>query len=179
MVEVMTEKGYVETSVGDVLKRAVVSRQSFYQLFDSKFDCFIAAYDKAADLLLRRLLESVGGEGPNDPLARFERAVTAYLDALAEEWPYARLFLVEVYAAGPQAIRRRRETQDTLAGVFADVMGAGGDDARFTCQLVVAATSTMVTTAVAENDPGALRALGPRLIEHVRWLWHAGAFRDR
>jgi AcrR family transcriptional regulator len=78
----MTEKGYVATSVADVLRRSGGSRQSFYQVFDSKLDCFMAAFDVARDLLMQRLLEMVGAdehgvpsrEVAGDPLQRFEWA---------------------------------------------------------------------------------------------------------
>jgi AcrR family transcriptional regulator len=184
MAEVMAEKGYVATSVADVLKRSGVSRQSFYQVFDSKIDCFMAAFDVAGDLLMRRLLEMVGADergvpGPEaagDPLQRFERAFTAYLEALAIELPYTRLFLIEVYAAGPEAIGRRGELQAAITANLADLMGVTDDAGRFACQLIVAGTSTLVTQAVADNDLEALRAIGPSVIDHVRTLWKAGAF---
>lgn len=164
----MTEKGYVGTSVEDVLKRARVSRQSFYGLFSSKLDCFMAAFDKASELL-RRQLEGAA-EGGGDPAARFERAFTAYLEALASEPGYARLFLVEVYAAGPEAVQRRSEIQHDLAGALADMMGVTGEKSRFACQIVVSAVGAMVTPAVAAGDMDALRAVGPPVIEHVRLL---------
>lgn len=184
MAEVMAEKGYVATSVADVLQRSGVSRQSFYQVFDDKLDCFMTAFAVAGDVLLRRLLEVVGADehgvpGPEvagGPVRRFERALAAYLEVLATELPYARLFLVEVYAAGPAAIQRRSELQGVITAALADLMGVTDDTGRFTCQMIVAATSTQVTKPVAENDPEALRAIGPSLIAHVRTLWKAGAF---
>jgi AcrR family transcriptional regulator len=184
MAEVMAEKGYVATSVADVLRRSGVSRQSFYQVFDSKLDCFMAAFDTAGDLLVRRVLEMVGAEehggpGPEaagDPLRRFGQAFTAYLEALAIELPYTRLFLIEVYAAGP-AIKRRGELQAAITETLADLMGVTDDAGRFTCRLIVAGTSALVTKAIADNDLEALHAIGPPLIDHVRTLWKAGAFR--
>ncbi|NKZ03175.1 TetR/AcrR family transcriptional regulator [Actinomadura latina] len=173
MAAAMAEKGYVGTSVEDVLKRARVSRQSFYGLFSSKLDCFMAAFDKASELLILRLEGAVAGEG--DPAARFERVVTAYLEALASEPGYARLFLVEVYAAGPEAIRRRSEIQQDLADALVGLMGVSGRAAEFACQVVVAAVSSMVTPAVAAGDMEALRAVGPPIVDHVRLLLRSGA----
>lgn len=181
MAASMTEKGYVGTSVEDVLKRARVSRQSFYVLFSSKLDCFMAAFDKAGELLMRRLESSAEGftddltDGGGDAAARFEKIVTAYLDALASEPGYARLFLVEVYAAGPEAFQRRTEIQQVLARALASFMGVTGQAGEFACQVIVSAVSTMVTTAVAAGDMDALRAIGPPIIEHVRLLLRSGA----
>lgn len=176
MAEVMAEKGYAATSVGDVLRRSGVSRQSFYQVFASKLDCFMATFERAGDLLTRRVLEVAGPAAGGGPLSRFERALTAYLDALATELPYARLFLVEVYAAGPTAIRRRGELQAATSALLADLMGVTTEQGRFTCRMIVAAAGTLVTRAATDNDPGALHAVGPPLMDHVRILWKAGAF---
>ncbi|GAA2141812.1 TetR/AcrR family transcriptional regulator [Actinomadura napierensis] len=187
MAEVMAEKGYVATSVADVLQRSGVSRQSFYQVFDGKLDCFMAAFDVARDMLFQHLLEMIGGgEGgvpaPGSgagPMDRFEQAFTAYLEALAIELPYTRLFLVEVYAAGAEAVRRRADLQNSITEMLADMLGARDEEGRFTCRMIVAATSTLVTNAVAENDLDALRAIGPPLVRNVRTLWDAGALGNR
>jgi AcrR family transcriptional regulator len=187
MAQVMAEKGYVATSVADVLKRSGVSRQTFYQVFTDKLDCFMAAFDQAAEFLLLGLLGVIeaderglpGPEAEGDPLQWFEQAFTAYLEALALDLPYTRLFLVEVYAAGPEAIQRRTSLQTTITTMMADLMGVTSEAARFTCEMIVAATSTLVTNAVINNDLEALRALGPPVLEYVRTLWNAGAFGDR
>ena len=47
MAEVMAEKGYALTSVADVLRRARVSRETFYELYSSKEDCFMSVFDAA------------------------------------------------------------------------------------------------------------------------------------
>ena len=49
MAEVMAQKGYVATTVGDVLRAAKVSRETFYEQFDSKEDCFMSALEAAID----------------------------------------------------------------------------------------------------------------------------------
>ncbi|WP_433475358.1 TetR/AcrR family transcriptional regulator [Spirillospora sp. CA-142024] len=174
MAAAMAEKGYVATSVEDVLKRARVSRQSFYGLFSSKLDCFMAAFDQASEFLRLHLQDTIQQITAGDAAERFERAFTTYLETLALDPGYARLFLVEVYAAGPEAVRRRTEVQHVLAEGLADLMGVTGETARFACQIVVSAVSTMVTPAVAEGDMEALRAVGPPVVEHMRLLLRSG-----
>jgi hypothetical protein len=46
---------------------------------------------------------------------RTRRLIGAYLDALAEEPTLTRMFLVEVYAAGPDAVQRRVDSQQRVA----------------------------------------------------------------
>src|SRR6266568_1139748 len=79
----MAEKGYVETSVADVLRRARVSRETFYQQFSSKQDCFVAAFETAASVILARTQRAAIERGTAGE--RFESALGAYLDALASE----------------------------------------------------------------------------------------------
>jgi AcrR family transcriptional regulator len=183
LADVMSEKGFVATSVEDVLKRAAVSRQSFYQLFSSKLDCFMAAFNLGVGLLEDLLAattkdaeKDVERDGGTDPLARFEQFVGGYLETLAAGPAYARLFIVEVYAAGPVAIARRIEFQRLLADALADLFAVETEAGRFACQVIISATSTMVTGPLVADDLTALRAVGPPLIEHVRLLWESGVF---
>jgi len=54
MIEVVSERGYPETRVVDVIEVAGVSRKTFYELFSSKEDCFLATYDVLLGNLLPR-----------------------------------------------------------------------------------------------------------------------------
>ena len=52
MAEVMAQKGYVATSVADVLRAAKVSRETFYEQFESKEDCFMSAHAAAVEVVM-------------------------------------------------------------------------------------------------------------------------------
>lgn len=184
LAKVMVDKGYARTSVEDVLKKAGVSRRAFYQLFESKLDCFLGAFGAASEILQQRMLAPAGVDSAGqlgaagDPMDLFERIISSYLCVLTEELPYARLFLVEAYAAGPEAVRRRAEVQADIADAFVALVGATGPAGRFTCAMIIAAVSSMVTVPLARNDPDSLQKIGPPVIEYVRRLWHAGAFTE-
>src|SRR3954466_2599731 len=81
MAETMARKGYAATSVSEVLRTAGVSRETFYEQFASKEDCFMAAFEAAVG----SVLGAMGGAGGD-----FPRALRAYLDALAADPAYAR-----------------------------------------------------------------------------------------
>src|SRR2546430_12063506 len=104
MVEAVAEKGYLSTSVADVIARARASRETFYEHFENKQDCFLAAYDEAVRQLTEAMQGAAAAEAP--PAQRFEQVLGRYLDAIAAEPGLARAFLIEVYAAGPDAWRR-------------------------------------------------------------------------
>jgi AcrR family transcriptional regulator len=174
MAEAMWSKGYVGTPVADIIKRAGVSRETFYQLYPDKLASFLAAFDLVGEVLLERLGTSLAE--PGEPIERFERAVDAYLDTLASEPGYARLFLVEVHAAGPEAMARRAVIQRRIVDALVDLLDVRSDSGRFTCQMLVAAVSAMVTGPLVAGDLHALRALAPPLLDHVRRLDAAGMF---
>ena len=107
MIEVVSEKGYPDTRVVDVIGLAGVSRKTFYELFNSKEDCFLATYD----VLLGNLLEDTARgyeSNPGSPWAeRVAAALGELLKHLAEHPDEARFAIVEVLAAGPRALARR------------------------------------------------------------------------
>jgi AcrR family transcriptional regulator len=107
MIEVVSERGYGDTRVVDVIELAGVSRKTFYEQFSSKEECFLATYDT---LLVNLLGDTVRGfeSKPRAPWA--ERVAAGLLELLvhlAEHPDEARFAIVEVFAAGPKALARR------------------------------------------------------------------------
>jgi AcrR family transcriptional regulator len=104
MVAAVDANGYEGTRVADVVKLSGVSRSAFYKHFDDKLDCFLATLDETAALAYRHLARAY-----DETLHWEERlrgVADAFLDLLLEQPAAARLCLVEVYAAGPQAVQR-------------------------------------------------------------------------
>src|SRR5205085_1563328 len=83
VVRVVAANGYEQTTVGDILEEAGVGRESFYELFESRRDCMLAAHALLVDDLEARVREAYLGEGPF-PL-RLRAAVAAALDWFAED----------------------------------------------------------------------------------------------
>jgi AcrR family transcriptional regulator len=172
MAEAVREHGYVGTPVAEVLRRAGVSRETFYRFYDGKLDCFLATFDLIGEILTDHLARALDGSG--DPLERWEQSFEAYLELLAAEPGFARIVLVEVHAAGPEAMARRAAIQDRIVDSLVGLFGARSDQARFACQTIVAAVSAMVTGPLVAGDADALRALRDPVVGHVRALHAAG-----
>jgi AcrR family transcriptional regulator len=162
LADVLTERGYVDTPVAAVLERAGVSRETFYQQFGSKQDCFIAALEDAIGRLADSL-DTVLSETTGTPLERYEALLAGYLDAVAARPPIARLFLIETYAAGPEAMRRRLELQQQFVDAVAHIFGARTAAGRFAAEALVATTISGVTARFVTDDGRGLTALRPRL----------------
>lgn len=171
--DAMSEKGYARTVVEDIIKRAGVSRETFYRMFGSKLDCFMAAFERASDVLIGRI-EGGPIAAAGDPVGRFAALFDAYLNGLAAQPNWARLFLIEVHAAGPDAIAARLRQTSRFTDAVALLLGAKSDEGRFACRTIVAATSAMLTGPLVSGDMDELRAIGPQMVAHVRALHDAG-----
>lgn len=106
-VDVVAERGYPETRVVDIIKRAGVSRKTFYELFDDMEDCFLAAFDVAAGLL-QKVTNDGYESAPDAPWAeRVRLGLANFLQIIADRPTAAKFCIVDVLAAGPKALARR------------------------------------------------------------------------
>jgi AcrR family transcriptional regulator len=108
----VAEHGYQDASVADVIKRAGVSRKTFYAQFEDKEACFVVAYDEHVRRLQAIALDAFDAQDEWVPALR--AGLTALLNALAYDPAVARVCFVEVLAAGPKAAQRRNEAMRTL-----------------------------------------------------------------
>ena len=161
MTDAVAEKGYAKTAVADVLKRAGVSRATFYAQFTDKEDCFRAAFESIAAMLAEVLagqLAYLAETKPElDPVGRIEAILSLYLDLMSHAPSFAKTFLIEVYAAGPVAIEQRRKSTEGFVDLViealdgADLPGSE-DEQRFTVQAFIGAVSALVTSLIGANE---------------------------
>jgi AcrR family transcriptional regulator len=115
-IRVAAAKGYAATTIADLTKAAGISRTTFYEQFEDRESCFLAAYENAVDAIVRRVNAAYEAEERWPQRAR--AGLAALLEALAEEPDVARLALVDVGSAGPAAQRRQRAAVQRLAPLF-------------------------------------------------------------
>jgi len=107
-IVVIARYGYRQGSIARIVAQAGVSRATFYQHFEDKEACFLAAY-RAVTERIQQDVRKVGSEerGGADPTGL--RDVLARLLANADREPAAaRVVLLEALAAGP-AVRAEHE----------------------------------------------------------------------
>lgn len=153
---VMGVKGYSNTTVDDLIKNAGVSRATFYQHFESKQDCFMAGYARMQAHVIGAILDA---PTTGTSMQRFGVMLDKYLGFMALDPPTARLYLVEVYSAGPEAMRRRFELQQEFVSGVARLFNARSQTDRFACKALVAAISSLVTNALTDGCPEEILAL--------------------
>ncbi len=104
LAEAVAEKGYAAVTLTDIVKGAKVSRRVFYANFESKEQCFLAAFEVVVDHLRELVAAAVEGiEGWSEQAVAATRAVLSFL---AVEPDLARLCLVESRGAGPAVTAR-------------------------------------------------------------------------
>ena len=141
MAEAVAQQGYGAASVADVIERAGVSRKTFYEHFRDKEECFLAAYDTGVEMLIATMREA------GDTL---RARIRAFLATLAAEPAFARTFIIEVGAAGPRALQRRREVHAAFAAL------TGGTPEALAC---VGATNELIAHEIADGRTAELPAL--------------------
>ncbi|TYK50862.1 TetR/AcrR family transcriptional regulator [Actinomadura decatromicini] len=174
MTDAVGEKGYARTSVADVLKRAHVSRETFYEHFTDKQACFLAAYQAAADRIVGVVNDALADTGV-PVMGRLEAALRGYLRELAADGGAARTFLLEVYAAGPAAAALRFRVQrgfvELIAGLLIeDERFRAQPDPEFACGMLIGGIASMVTGKVALGEHATLPKLCAPILAHVSAL---------
>ena len=122
VVRVTASKGYEATSVADILEEAGVGRESFYELFDDKQDCMLAAHAVLVDHLEAAVKAAYDGPGPWP--SRVRKSVAAMLDWFAADPAAARVTIIELAAIG--AVSRERFQEDFRR--FIKLLEDGRDD---------------------------------------------------
>jgi AcrR family transcriptional regulator len=124
MTEAVVEQGAGSMTVGHIVARAGVSRRTFYELFEDREDCFLAALDDAVAHAAVVVLPAYSGETVWREQIR--AGLAALLELFDEEPGLARLCVVEALGAGPRALEHRARVLDILI----DVVDRGSAEAK-------------------------------------------------
>ncbi len=108
MVRVAAAKGYEATTVTDVIEVAGVSRETFYEMFEDKEECFLEGYDAVMDVLVAHVSTAYEATSHEPWPERVAAVLRALVELLSSEADIARMAMVEVTAAGDDARSRYR-----------------------------------------------------------------------
>jgi AcrR family transcriptional regulator len=108
----IAEKGYRNTTVADIVRRARTSRRTFYEHFAGKEGCFVALITDANAEMIRQITAAVDFSAPWDGQVR--QAVEAWV-ACSEAEPALMLsWIRDVPSLGDAARRLQREVMDAF-----------------------------------------------------------------
>ncbi|MFI6173335.1 TetR/AcrR family transcriptional regulator [Nocardia sp. NPDC051052] len=172
VLEAVAERGYGETTVGDIVARANVSRRTFYQLFRGRDDCFTEAFEAAVDLVLGELDTSVQAMPRSEWRALIRTTLETYLQVLSDNGIYARALHIECLVAGPIVAEQRRQMKTLLAhrmrAAFRIGRGEGDIPADIPPDIfdaLIGAVDDRIRDCLEGPGPQALPALGAHLYQ--------------
>lgn len=163
LTEAVAEHGYAGTTVAHIVKGARVSRETFYERFSGKAECYQAAYEHAIGELLEDAAAAL--RGPGTPLERLDRTLAVYLETLSARPAVARAFILERHGAAKPAHDFAAASNDAFADKLTDLFGT---DDRFACVAFLAMLNNLVQVRVAAGDVDSLPELREPLIRVVR-----------
>jgi AcrR family transcriptional regulator len=182
-VAVVSEQGFERLTVARVTERARVSRRTFYDIFEDREDCFLAAFDEAVAELAGKVVPAFEREGRWREKIR--AGLAALLEALDAHPNVCSLVVVDALAAGRSVAERRQRVLDTLSGVVDQ--GRGEDASAVARELpgltgegIVGAVAGVIHARVLERDPAPLLdVLNPLMAMIVLpYQGHAAARRE-
>ncbi len=181
VVQVVSEHGYDELSVTRVTGRAGVSRRTFYELFENREACFLAAFEEAVAEMGWLASSAYADEGSWRESVR--AALLALLKYLDENPPVASLVIVQALGAGPRMLERRAEILSALTSVIERGRAESGRRAEappLTGEGVVGAVVSVVHARLVENSGAPLLGLLNSLMSVIvaPYLGHAVAARE-
>jgi AcrR family transcriptional regulator len=97
---VTAERTYEATTVADIIADAGVGRESFYELFEDRRACVLAAHQELLDDLVAHV--RVAYEGPGEWVERCRATLRVLLEWFATDPALGRFLLVEAAAVGPE-----------------------------------------------------------------------------
>jgi AcrR family transcriptional regulator len=166
LAEEIEAQGYRAVTVADIVRRAGVARNTFYEHFSSKEDCFLAASEYAVAEALRRVQEAA--TGIEDWPAQVNAGLAAFLAYVAEQPALARTCIVEALAAGATAVARYELSIQAFVPFFraGRELSPAGDELPDTLEeTIVGGIFWIVHQRIVTGQVGEIEALQPELVE--------------
>jgi AcrR family transcriptional regulator len=168
LTQALYEVGYHETTVSLIGRRAAVSKSDFYKHFESKDDCFVAAYEAAIERIRQRVVTSCEGSEGKGWAERVQAAVGGLLDLFDEDPALASIALVEGLRAGRGVYDRYQAAIDS----FVDILGRGaprplgdGEVPEATDEAVIGGIASLLAHRILTGEGERLSDLFPEIVE--------------
>jgi|SRR6478672_1738156 len=168
LTEALYEGGYQKTTVSMIGQRAAVSKSDFYKHFESKDECFIAAYDAA----VKRIRECVTSACEENQGEAWPRRVGAAIDALLKQLSsspaLASITLVEGLRAGREVYDRYQAALESFVSLLhegAPAAPQGKKAPEATGEAVVGGIASLLGRRVLAGEAEQLSELFPQILE--------------
>jgi AcrR family transcriptional regulator len=158
--QIVGELGYGGMSVARITGRAGVSRRTFYDLYEDREDCFLAAFEEAVARASKVAVEAAAGQGAWREQVR--AGLSALLGFFDDEPGLGALVIVEALGAGPRVLERRsRVLEDVIAVVDRgrSEVKPGREASPLTAEGIVGAVLAVIHARILEKGHPRLTSL--------------------
>ncbi len=153
LVEVAGERGVGGITVGRIVGRSGVSRRTFYELFEDREDCFLAAFDQSVERGAQRVVPAFGA--PGSWRDRVRAGLAGLLGYLDDEPGMGALCVVDALGGGPVALERRARVVNALIDAVHEgrkEARASAKPTRLTAEGVVGAVLSVLHARLSAGD---------------------------
>jgi AcrR family transcriptional regulator len=167
----VAERSCAGTAIEAIVKEAGVSSVTFYQFFEGKEECFVAAFDRAVAAGAEALESATSGDSATAELSWPERIATglrALTGWIAVEPERARLCLVEAQTGAPALRARFEATLDRVAEKLREgraLATAPADLPPTHEEATAGALAWLLRERLEAGKPQALETLYPQLVD--------------
>jgi AcrR family transcriptional regulator len=168
LAEETAASGYHAVTIADIVTRARIARNTFYDNFSSKEDCFLAAQQHALDNAIGRVVAAA--EQVESWPERVSAGLAAFLRYVASEPALARTCMVEAFSAGPAAVERYEESLQAFIRLFRlgrAVTPNGKNLPPTSEEAAVCGIFNVINKRVADDEAEQIEDLLPELVEFV------------
>jgi AcrR family transcriptional regulator len=118
--DVFASRGYANAGIEEIVARARVSRTTFYVFFENKEEALLGVFalglERVGSEVVRVVAETAGAE--LEPAERLRAEVRAVAAALAADPAMARILLIEIVGATPDAEQARAQARHAAARII-------------------------------------------------------------
>jgi AcrR family transcriptional regulator len=159
------ERGFANIVISDVVRRAAVSKSTFYRFYETKEDCLLDAHKLHSAALLAAV--DARRRETTDPYDCLRAGTAAALSYCQENREAAYMLGFGILSSGPRGLERHRVMIEALAKRLP--LPLIGEESRRTMAILAAAAflSPLLMPQAAAPDPGELGSLDPELVELI------------
>jgi AcrR family transcriptional regulator len=166
LAEETATKGYRAVTVADIVRRAGIARNTFYENFSSKEECFLSAQAFAVEEALGRVVEAASSV--DSWQARVSAGLAAFLRYVAGEPALARTCIVEALSAGPASVERYELSLQAFTPLFriGRKMSPHGEELPATLEeTIIGGVFWIIYQRIILEETERIESLLPELVE--------------
>jgi AcrR family transcriptional regulator len=168
LTELLYEVGYQKTTVSLIGQRAAVSKSDFYKHFETKDDCFVAAYDAAIGRIRERVVAACSQHDESEWPPRVRDAIVSLIELLKDDPPLAGIALVEGLRAGRGVYDRYQLAIESFVPYLREGAPSppdGGTVPEATDEAVVGGIASLLGRRVLAGEAEDLERVVPAILE--------------